>query len=353
MDKKYIALTFDDGPSADTTASILDILEKYSIPATFFVCAHSVSEQTAPVMRRAFDMGCEIANHSADHPAFTDLTPEEMRSQVETTSAVVEGITGVRPRFFRPPFISVDDVVMQTVDMPFICGIGTEDWSEECSAERRYTDIMAQVCDGAIILMHDFAGNAKTVEAVGRIVPTLLALGYSFVTVSDLFAVKGVNPEEKPYVYSVVPQSDVFYREKWYESYDDCDEKAIISICGDNCSCCPRYTASTQEELEALAVLWHKIGWRKEIVPAEQMRCSGCGSQKGCTYGLRECAEGHGVQNCTECERFPCEKIQSLLSRSAGYQKLCVEVCTADEYRSIHRAFFMKEKYLGLEQKKF
>jgi len=216
MEKKCVALTFDDGPSADTTPAILELLEKYNAKASFFVCGHSITDQTAPIMRRAFDMGCEINNHSYTHPAFTELTEAQMLEEVDSTTAKVEQITGRKPRFFRPPFISVDKRVMKTVRMPFICGEGTQDWEPQCSADKRYNDIMAQVRDGIIILMHDFGGNEQTVEAVSRLIPDLQAQGFSFVTVSELFRIKGVEPDENRFVYSAADQKTVMYREKWY-----------------------------------------------------------------------------------------------------------------------------------------
>ncbi len=218
MSKKYIALTFDDGPSADITPALLDIIEKYSITASFFVCGQSVTGETAPIMRRAFDMGCEINNHSNTHPAYTELTEEQMKAETDITDDIVRRVIGICPRFFRPPFISVDERVMNTVSKPFICGIGTEDWDDSCTAERRFNDIMAQVCDGIIILMHDMTGNTANIEVVGRLIPELLSQGYTFVTVSQLFEIKGVVPEEHRAVYSIVPQEEMMYREKWFVS---------------------------------------------------------------------------------------------------------------------------------------
>ncbi len=219
MDKKYIALTFDDGPSIDATPALLELAEKYGVPLTFFVCGQSITVETVPILRRAFDMGCEICNHSTTHPAFTGLTHEQMVQEVEQTSALIEQHTGRRPQFFRPPFISVSEQVMQTVDMNFICGVGTEDWEPTCTAQRRFDDIMAQVRDGIIILMHDSADNTQTVEAVGRIIPALIADGYTLVTVSQLFAAKGVIPQ-RGVIYSIVPQEGAVYKEKWFVSED-------------------------------------------------------------------------------------------------------------------------------------
>ena len=59
-----------------------------------------------------------------------------------------------------------------------------------------------------------------------------------------------------------------------------------ITLCGDNCCKCPRYLAKTNGELEKVAELWFRIGWRDRIVPIEEIRCTGCTSHKQCTYCL-------------------------------------------------------------------
>lgn len=119
-----------------------------------------------------------------------------------------------------------------------------------------------------------------------------------------------------------------------------------ITFCGDDCLCCPRYLAKTQEELEKVAELWYRVGWRDRILPAQEMKCSGCSSHKQCSYHLVECIQEHGVEKCSKCAQFPCEKIHNLLSRSAGYEETCRRVCSAEEYAALEKAFFRKEEYL-------
>lgn len=116
-----------------------------------------------------------------------------------------------------------------------------------------------------------------------------------------------------------------------------------ITLCGDDCLACPRYTAHTETELKHLAELWHKIGWRATIVPPEEMRCNGCSHQKNCTYGLVSCTEKHGVEKCSQCELFPCGKITDMLNKSSAFQKKCREVCSPEEYQILRNAFFNKE----------
>ncbi len=119
-----------------------------------------------------------------------------------------------------------------------------------------------------------------------------------------------------------------------------------ITLCGDNCNECPRFNAHSDEELRKVAELWHRAGWRDEIVSNEEIRCTGCSSHKQCTYQLVECTKEHSVKKCNQCALFPCEKISDMLKRSEEYQKKCKEVCSAEEYVMLEKAFFDKENNL-------
>lgn len=122
--------------------------------------------------------------------------------------------------------------------------------------------------------------------------------------------------------------------------------KEKITLCGDNCIECPRFNAHTEIELHEVAKLWYKVGWRKEIVSNEEISCSGCSSHKDCTYKLIECTKEHGVEKCNQCAKFPCEKINDMLRRSAEYQVKCKEICSEKEYSELEKAFFNKENNL-------
>jgi len=119
-----------------------------------------------------------------------------------------------------------------------------------------------------------------------------------------------------------------------------------ITLCGDNCTECPRYLASTEAELAAVAELWHRVGWRDRVVSNEEIACSGCSFHKQCTYQLVECTKEHNVAKCNRCGEFPCEKIRAMLARSSEYEKTCRQVCTVEEYRALYKAFFRKEENL-------
>ena len=212
-DDKVIALTFDDGPNLTTTTAVINKLEEYNIVASFFLVGDNITgnenEGSAKVAKRAYDMGCEINSHSKTHSNMTEMSPEDIKAEMDYTSDKIFEITGERPHFFRPPYIAVNDVMFESIDLPFIAGYGANDWEDSVSADERAEKVLAQAKDGAIILLHDMQGNSKTVEALDTIIPALKDEGYNFVTVSELFAAKGVEPQDN-IVYSFAEQTTMY-----------------------------------------------------------------------------------------------------------------------------------------------
>ena len=191
--KPMIALTFDDGPNTTTTNQVLDLLQKYGVRASFFLIGNNINDQSAESVKRAYDMGCEIDNHSKSHPYMNEMTAEDIIAEVQFVSDKVEEITGQPTLFFRPPYIAVSDAMYQNIDMPFICGAGCDDWDPSVDVDMRVKRIQRQARDGLIILLHDAEGNDKTVEALDILIPDLLDKGFQFVTVAELFEARGVE----------------------------------------------------------------------------------------------------------------------------------------------------------------
>ena len=203
MEKKYVALTFDDGPSKDTTPALLEILKKYNVKASFFLTGNSITEQTVKYSEMAYAMGCELCNHSENHKGMSSLSDEEIVEEVNTAEEKIKQITGKNTVFFRPPYIDYNNRMMELIDKIFICGDGAEDWVAEISAEERFERITKQVKNGSVILLHDMEGNLNTVKAVEMIIPKLIEEGYEFVTMSELFSKCGVKAERNV-IYSNV-----------------------------------------------------------------------------------------------------------------------------------------------------
>lgn len=201
---KLAALTFDDGPNADTTPLILDKLEKYKVVASFFVNGKYINETVKPVMQRQLDLGCDLENHSWSHPDMSEMTRGEVEKEISDTNDIIYRTVGVTPKFFRPPYIATSPNLYTYVDLPFICGIGCNDWDEAFSTEMRAEIILNNVQDGDIILLHDMSGNINTVKALELIIPAMQGQGYQFVTVKELFELKGVEPNVKSTLWTNV-----------------------------------------------------------------------------------------------------------------------------------------------------
>src|SRR6185436_1535956 len=106
VDGPYIAMTFDDGPSATLTPKLLDLLAAHHIKATFFVLGEMVAEHPE-ILARAAREGHEIASHSWSHPNFAKMSQESVRSQLQRTDDEIKNTTGKRPTLFRPPYGSI------------------------------------------------------------------------------------------------------------------------------------------------------------------------------------------------------------------------------------------------------
>ncbi|MDD5934493.1 MAG: polysaccharide deacetylase family protein [Clostridiales bacterium] len=192
---KIIAITFDDGPNTEITPLVLDKLEQYHIIGSFFVIGNLINEESAKVMQRAVALGCDIHNHSWTHSFMTKLTKEEIIKEIEDTTKKIKEVTGQDAKFFRPPYIDVNDVMFESIDLPFICGQGGQDWVPTVSSKDRAKKILDHVSDGSIIMLHDFVGNMKSVVALDIIIPELQRRGYEFVTITELFKRRGIEPK--------------------------------------------------------------------------------------------------------------------------------------------------------------
>ena len=204
-----VALSFDDGPTNQTTPKVLDVLEEFDVPASFFVIGQNINDSSAEHMKRAVSLGCEIQNHSFTHSFMTKLSAEEVQDEIRRTDDLVEKYTGIRPWLFRPPYIDCNENMHGTVEHTFISGVGCQDWEADRSAQTRFEDLMAKVQDGDIILLHDFQGNDNTVDALKLIIPELKKRGYTLVTVSQLFESKDIKPEPRSgFLYTNVLQKE-------------------------------------------------------------------------------------------------------------------------------------------------
>lgn len=197
MEKKHIAITFDDGPDRTVTPMVLDILTKHGVPATFFLIGKNIDAETEAVARDTFERGFEIENHSYHHYYMDQVSPGCIRDEIRRNEELLINITGKPSTFFRPPYLAVNDLMYENIDLCFIGGFMCEDWNSRITAEERARRSIENACDGAVILLHDLKGNVATAEALDMMLPVLKEKEYEFVTVEELFRIKGIDPKEK------------------------------------------------------------------------------------------------------------------------------------------------------------
>ena len=124
----------------------------------------------------------------------------------------------------------------------------------------------------------------------------------------------------------------------------------VIGYCGDNCEKCPRYIATindNEEELKEIAILWNRIGWRDRIISNEEIKCYGCKTVTWCRYEIiRNCCNKKKIDNCGECEKYPCKEIDEVVKQSNHYSSECKERFEEKDYRILNEAFFEKKTCL-------
>lgn len=188
-DANMIALTFDDGPHPKYTMEILEILEEYDIPATFFFVGENVSyyQDTAREVARR---GHEIGNHTYSHPCVNKQSQAAFRDELTRCEDIIKRVVGVCPKLFRPPQGSwntrVYEIARERDYSVILWDLDTLDWAHTPS-ENISNYILENVKSGNIILMHDYhSGGCTTTDALRMFIPNLIEQGYRFVTVSEL-----------------------------------------------------------------------------------------------------------------------------------------------------------------------
>lgn len=197
--KKYLALTFDDGPSGAVTERLLDGLSSRNARATFFVCGYRAS-QYPDVLSRIAECGHELGLHSSCHCYMQHMTKEEaMDDLTECQISVVEAC-GVTPKLFRPPGGLYSEELLKAageLDLAVILwSVDPCDW-DAAKEPGVLSFLLSNAKPGDIVLMHDLT-DASVKNALA-FVDAMQKAGYEFVTVSELAALSGQTllPGEK------------------------------------------------------------------------------------------------------------------------------------------------------------
>jgi peptidoglycan/xylan/chitin deacetylase (PgdA/CDA1 family) len=182
-DKKYVALTFDDGPSKINTPILLDTLKKHKIKATFFVLWKNASYFPEIIEQENKDWH-EIWNHSWSHPQLTRLDENAIKKQIEDTDDKIYEIIWKIPTLFRPPYSSYNETTDKIIDRTIVIwNVDSLDWKNK-DVKKNIATIKSEVKEWSIILMHDI--HKTTIDSVEWIIKMLKDEWYNFLTVSEL-----------------------------------------------------------------------------------------------------------------------------------------------------------------------
>ena len=185
-DDKTISLSFDAAWGNEDTQTLIDILSRYGVHATFFVVG-DWAERYPDSVKALAEAGNEVMNHSSSHAHFSSLSTEQIVSDITACNEKVAALTGVSPSLFRCPYGEYDDHVIQAVESMGMTAVQWDvdslDWKGISGA--KITDrVLKNVRSGSIVLFHNAA--IHTPEALPGIIEALQQEGYTIVPISEL-----------------------------------------------------------------------------------------------------------------------------------------------------------------------
>ena len=184
--EKKIAISFDAAWGDEFTQEILDILEEHNIKSTFFLVGFWVDKYPHQV-KKIFDAGHEIGNHSSTHPDMAKIAKEEIIKELNVTGEKIEKIIGQKPTLLRPPYGAYNNTLLTTAKeegyYTIQWDVDSLDW-KELGVEPMVERVTSKVKNGSIVLFHN---NAKYLtQALPSILKTLQSEGYEIIPISEL-----------------------------------------------------------------------------------------------------------------------------------------------------------------------
>lgn len=189
--RRVVALTFDDGPDAEETPRVLDVLKRHGVRATFFVVGERI-EAHPELLLRMLSEGHTIGNHTSTHTASLPLKRSRtIAEEIDRTRTLVTRLTGFRMRLFRPPFGVTNPNVARAVRRTGVVSVG---WSIRSldtmkgDRQRVLERILSHLHPGGVVLLHDRVEGAA--ELLDKLLVELKARNYTAATVDELFEIE-------------------------------------------------------------------------------------------------------------------------------------------------------------------
>ena len=200
---KYIAFTFDDGPTANTVdgapiKTFVDTLSSYGGAGTLFVIGGNIEKKGTKQLEYALENGFEIGNHTMNHTNFNYTNADEttIRSEITGVNNLLKENLGYTARWLRPGELAVNKTVYKVakeLNMPIIGSVKNDanDYDDNSTSASIKENVINKASDGQIVLLH--ADKQKTADCFEEIASTLYKKGYRFVTVSELLSIRGTG----------------------------------------------------------------------------------------------------------------------------------------------------------------
>lgn len=190
-EERVIALTFDDGPTARHTESVLTILRERDVKATFFVTG-SETKSNLYYAERIVQEGHELGNHSFSHPRMVFKGWGTIRNEIEQTDIAIRSAGYEGPIYFRPPYgkklFLLPWYLSKNNRTTIMWDLEPESYSEIASSSDRIVGyVLENVQPGSILLLHVmYDSREESRKALPVIIDRLREEGYSFRTISEL-----------------------------------------------------------------------------------------------------------------------------------------------------------------------
>jgi peptidoglycan-N-acetylglucosamine deacetylase len=187
-----VAFTYDDGPNPVYTDKLVNLLDKLGVKATFFAIGAEIAAHPQTI-KQLIASGHEVGNHSYSHQKMIWKTPKFITKEINRTDELLRKLGVNHEILFRAPFgfkrLTLPYILNQQKKKNILWSLDPKDY-QESNPEIIANRILEQIQPGAIILLHDGGGDrTATITATEIVVPKLQALGYKFLTVSELLKV--------------------------------------------------------------------------------------------------------------------------------------------------------------------
>lgn len=192
-EKKFLSLTFDDGPDKKYTGELLDLLKKYNIKATFFVVA-KFAEENYEIIKRMEMEGHTIGLHSLEHknallngPLYTN---KEFKESLKIMNKLNVNIKSFRPPWGHLNLLTIRNLKKYNLNL-VLWDVIIGDWKADITSDEISRRLLVQSKNKNIICLHDGRGKneapRRTIEALEKTIPIWIEEGYKFLKVGKFY----------------------------------------------------------------------------------------------------------------------------------------------------------------------